>query len=231
MTIRDVGSAMLRRWYVVGVALILAIAGGYFLQDGGGLYTSRTVVSFLLPDKSSLSPNSGLDDLSVIAFAGVVARGVNDGSAPVRYSTDDAPLYGAGLREGVLVSLPNGGNQWSTSYQRAELVLQIVGPTEKWVAQQQSDVLSKIVQVSAERQSAVTAANSRIKVSPVALTKQIFHVVPSRSAMIAAYGALLLAALIVGGGAAVVVDSAILRRKVGSRRRGLHRDADEGLKL
>jgi hypothetical protein len=228
MTIREVGSAMLRRWYVVGAALILAVVGGYLLQDEGGLYTSRTVVPFLLPDKSSLSLNSGLDDLSVIAFAGVVARGVNDGSAPTRFSTDDAPFYGAGLRNGVLVSLPNTGNQWSTSYQRAELVVQIVGPSEQWVAQQQGDVLTRITQVSAERQSAVTSPDSRIKVSPVLSTKQILHVAPSRSAVIGAYAALLLAALIISGWAAVVLDGAILRRKVGSRRQWPHRDADEG---
>jgi len=219
---------MLRRWYVVVVAVILAVTSGYLLQGDAGLYTSRTVVSFLLPDKSSLSPNSGIDDLSVIAFAGVVARSVNDNSAPVRYSTDDAPLYGAGLQEGVLVSLPNGGNQWSTSYLRAELVLQIVGPTEQWVAQQQSDMLTKIVQASAERQSAVTAANSRIKVSPVTLTKQIFHVEPSRSAVVAAYVALLLAALLVSGWAAAVLDNAVLKRKAGSGQQGLRHDKDEG---
>ncbi|QYH36953.1 hypothetical protein [Salinibacterium sp. M195] len=228
MTIREVGFAMLRRWYVLAAGLILAVVGGYLLNDNGGLYTSRTVVSFLLPDKSSLSLNSGLDDLSVIAFAGVVARGVSDGTAPTRYSTDDAPIYGAGLREGVLVSLPNAGNQWSTSYQRAELVLQIVGPSEQWVAREQSDVLTKIDQVSAELQSAVTAPDSRIKVSPVLLTKQIFSVSPSRSAVIAAYSALLFAALIVSGWAAVVLDRAIFRRNVRTGRRGLHRAANEG---
>ncbi|MGV8911595.1 MAG: hypothetical protein ACOH14_03185 [Rhodoglobus sp.] len=228
MTIREVGFAMLRRWYVLGTALIIAIIGGYLLQQGGGLYTSKTVVSFLLPDKSNLSLNSGLDDLSVIAFAGAVARGVSDSGAPTRYSTDDAPLYGAGLREGVLVSLPNGGNQWSTSYQRAELVLQIVGPSEQWVARQQSDVLTKVAQVSADLQSTVTAPDSRIKVAPVLLTKQIFHVSPSRSAVIAAYAALFFAALIISGWAAVILDRAIFRRRVGSRRHGLHRNADEG---
>jgi hypothetical protein len=228
MTIRDLGSAMLRRWYIVAALLVLATIGGYLLQREGGLYTTETVVSFLLPDKTSLSPNSGLDDASVIAFAGVVAREVHNDSGPATYSSDDAPLYGAGIRQGVLVTLPNAGNQWSTSYLRAELVLKIVGPSEQWVAQQQSALLTRVVQVSDAQQSSVTSEGARIKVSPMPLTKQIFHIAPSRSATVAAFLALVSAALVVGGWAAVVVDSAVRRRKMRPRRQVLRRIANEG---
>ena len=228
MTVRDLGSALLRRWYVVFVALILAAVGGYLLQRGGGVYTTETVVSFLLPDKTSLSLNSGLDDASVIAFAGVVAREVNEGRAPAGFSTDDAPLFGAGLRQGVAVSLPNAGNQWSTSYLRAELVLQIVGPSEQWVSQKQSDVLARVVQVSDAQQSSVTSHDARIRVSSVPLTQQIFHVVPSRTSVIAAFVALFIAALLVGGWAAVAVDWAVRSSTRGSRQKLLHRVSNEG---
>ena len=228
MTVRDLGSAMLRRWYVVAVALILSVVGGYLLQRGGGLYTTETVVSFLLPDKTSLSLNSGLDDASVIAFAGAVAREVNGGRAPASFSTDDAPLYGAGLREGVVVSLPNAGNQWSTSYLRAELVLRIVGPSEQWVSQQQRDLLAKVVEVSDAQQSSVTFQDSRIKVASVPLTKQIFHVLPSRTAVISAYVALMVVALMVGGWVAVALERVSRTRKKGPSEQMLARVSHEG---
>ena len=228
MTVRDLGSAMLRHWYVIVVALILSVVGGYLLQRGGGLYTTETVVSFLLPDKTSLSLNSGLDDASVIAFAGAVAREVNDGRAPVSFSTDAAPLYGAGLREGMVVSLPNSGNQWSTSYLRAELVLRIVGPSEQWVSQQQRDLLAKVVEVSDAQQSSVTFQDSRIKVASVPLTKQIFHVLPSRTAVISAYVALMVVALMVGGWVAVALERVSRTRKKGPSEQMLARVSHEG---
>ncbi|GGK98194.1 hypothetical protein GCM10007382_18020 [Salinibacterium xinjiangense] len=229
MTVRDLGWAMLRRWYVIAAALILSVVGGFLLQRGGGLYATETVVSFLLPDKTSLSLNSGLDDASVIAFAGVVAREVNDGGAPASYSTDDAPLYGAGLREGSFVSLPNAGNQWSTSYLRAELVLQIIGPSEQWVSQRQEDLLAKVVEVSDAQQSSVTAQDARIKVASVPLTKQIFHVLPSRTAVISAYVALVIAALMVGGWAAVALDRVSSTRDKVPREQMLARVSHEGV--
>ena len=228
MTVRDLGSAMLRHWYVIVVALILSVVGGYLLQRGGGLYTTETVVSFLLPDKTSLSLNSGLDDASVIAFAGAVAREVNDGRAPASFSTDEAPLYGAGLREGMVVSLPNSGNQWSTSYLRAELVLRIVGPSEQWVSQQQRDLLAKVVEVSDAQQSSVTFQDSRIKVASVPLTKQIFHVLPSRTAVISAYVALMVVALMVGGWVAVALERVSRTRKKGPSEQMLARVSHEG---
>jgi hypothetical protein len=228
MTVRELGSAMVRRWYVVVLALIVAVAGNYLLQRSEGVYATETVVSFILPDETRLSPNSGLDDASVIAFAGVVARAVNSGKTPAIYSIYNAPLYGAGVRQGVVVSLPNAGNQFATSYQRAEVVLQIVGPTEQWVAQKQSQLLAEVVAISDAQQASVTPATSRIRASPAAPTMKISHVVPSRSTAIAALVALLVAAVLVGGWAAVTMDRAIRGRKITANRRVLVRVANEG---
>ena len=218
MTIRELMGAMLRRWYVVVVVVALASAGGYLLHRNAGVYTTQTIVSFMLPDKTSLSQNSGLDDASVIAFAGTVAQEVNNGKAPTRYSTDDAPFYGAGVRKGVLVTIPNAGNQWVSSYLRAEVELQIVGPTEQWVADTQTALLEKVTQVAQAQQVGVEQEESRIQTSVVPLTKRVFHIVPSRSAEIAALIALAAAAMITGGWGSLALDRTILKRK---RRSGM----------
>ena len=228
MTVRGLGAAMLRRWYVVFVVLILAAVGGYSLERGKGVYTTETVVSFINPGQTTLSRYSGLDDANLIAFAGLVVRALDNGKTPAVYSEDGAPFYGAGVRQGVAVSLPNYGNQWVTSYQRAEIVLRIVGPSEQWVARTQDDLLKKIVQISENQQASVTSEKSLIHAVPVELTKTIYHVLPSRTATISAFLALLFGALIVGGWAAVEVDRVARRRKIGAWGQALPHAASEG---
>lgn len=214
MTVRQVVDALMRRWYVVAVALLIAVAGNYFLQRGQGIYTTETVVSFLLPNQTALSPNNGLGDANLIAFAGLVARKVNNGQTPAIYSIYDAPLYGAGVRKGVAVSIPNAGNQFATSYQRAEVVLQIVGPSERRVALVQSELLSRVVQITNAQQASVSSETARIHASPESSTKKISRVAPSRTLAVSALIALLIAALLVGGWAAVIVDRAIRGWKI-----------------
>lgn len=227
MTVRDLAGAMLRRWYIVIAALTIAGVGGYHLYLGQGVYSTETVVSFVYPGETRLSRYSGLDDANLIAFAGIVARAVDNGRSPVLYSEDTAPLYGAGVRERVVVALPNSGNQWFASYQRAEVVLQIVGPSQQWVARTQDDLLTKIVQVSNAQQASVASGVSLIQVAPVETTKTIYHVLPSRTSTIAAFLALFSAALIVGGWVAVVIDGAVGSRKTRSRRRHLANEGSE----
>ena len=214
MTVRELVEALMRRWYVVAVTLLIAVVETYFLQRGQGVYTTETVVSFLLPNQKTLSPNSGLKDANLIAFAGLVARKVNNGQTPAIYSIYDAPLYGAGVRQGVAVSLPNAGNQFATSYQRAEVVLQIVGPSERWVAQVQSELLSRVVQIANAQQASVASETARIHASPESSTKKISRVAPSRALAVSASIALLIAALLVGGWVAAIGDRTICRRKI-----------------
>jgi hypothetical protein len=218
MTVRGFTGVILRRWYVLLLVGVLAAVGGFALHRTAGVYATRTIVSFMFPNKTSLSPNSGIDDASVIAFAGVVAKEVNDGQPPPSYSTDDAPFYGAGVRQGVLVTLLNAGNQWANSYQRAQIELQIVGPTKEWVAQTQSDLLTKITQAAEAEQISMTTKTGLITTSVVPMTLQIFHVMPSRSGEVGALAALGAAALIVGIWAAVSTDR-VLRPTVRRRAR------------
>lgn len=229
MTVRDLGASMLRRWYVVALALLLAGAGNYVLQRDRGVYTTETVVAFVLPNQTRLSSNSGLDDSSVIAFAGAVAREVNGGRDAVSYSTDDAPLYGAGIRQGALIAIPNSGSQFVSVYQRAEVVLQIVGPTREWVARKQSELLGGVLDAAEAQQASVTSPAARIQTTPVPLSTQISHVVPSNSVVLAAFVALFVSALIVGGWSATAVDRAAQRARDKRARRAAPPTSHEGI--
>lgn len=206
MTFRDVVGALGRRWYVVAAVLVLAALAGVLMLRDGGVYSTKTVVSFTLPAASTLEPDNGTNDTSVIAFAGAVATDINKGEPTPSYSSGDAPFYGAGVRQGVLVSLRDDGSQWAPSYGSAIIDIQIVGRTQDWVAQQQSDILAQIDALVDAQLGAQAAADERITAHVEPLTTRIDHITSSRSTQIAAFGALATAALLAGGWGAVTVD-------------------------
>lgn len=212
MTVRDVLGAVTRRFYVViAIAVAFAALTQALARDGGSYY-SNTTVTFTLPMRSTLLPGSGTTDSSVIAFAGAVATEVNGGAPVFSYSTADAPTYGAGVREGVVVGLRNDGNQWMAIFPSATIDIRIVGRTASWVAAQQSAVIEKVLAVTEGQQTATAAAPAdqiTARVGP--LSTEIFHASASRSAQIMAIVAMALASLLVGIPTAVGLDR-MLRR-------------------
>ena len=181
MTIRELMSAVLRRWYIplgllAGAALLTVI-----LARDGGIYTTTTVVSFMLPASTSLSPTNGTNDSSVIAFAGSVVQEANNGRPPARYSMGDAPYYGAGVREGVLVQLANAGSQWVSTVMKAEVEIQIVGRTFDWVESRQAVVVDNVLRIAQAQQAAVMISpDDRITAAVVPMTMQIDYVSASQ---------------------------------------------------
>jgi hypothetical protein len=221
VTVREALSAMGRRWYVL-LAIVMVFAGLAFLfYKDGGSYSTRTTITFTLPSRSTLLPESGSTDISIIAFAGAIATSINQGKPVVTFSDADAPYYGAGVRQGVMVSLRNGGNQWISSFPSATIDIQIVGRTREWVVERQQEALRQIIDVTAAQQAAtVTPEADRITAIVEPLSTDIQHVTPARSEIILAGAAMAIAGLITGCSAAVIVDRAIRARR---RKRALRR--------
>jgi hypothetical protein len=200
MPFRDVLEAMTHRWYITLAAVTLAAFLVITLGRGGGTYSTRTVVTFTLPHTTDLTPQNGSGDPNLIAFAGAVAQQINDGKPAALYASDDAPLYGAGVRQGVLVGLPNDGSQWMASYSRAEIEIQVVGRTENWVAAKQRLLLDEVLRIAGQQQSSVsTPADQRFTVAVMPVTSNIDHIIASRTSKLEAYVAALVAALLVSG--------------------------------
>src|SRR5580765_99241 len=205
--------ATVHRWYVLVTVLVCAVAlMGYLLRDGG-CFTTKTVVTFTLPATSSLQWDNGTTDESVIAFASAVANEINAGQTAPRYAAADAPFYGAGVRQGVLVGLPNNGGQWSTSFAYAIIEIQIVGRTYAWVEQQQQRLLSRIEETTRAQQRGA-APRQRITATVEPLTSRILEITPTRSSKLTAYAAITIAALMVGCWGAVTLDTFAARRAV-----------------
>ena len=222
MTFRDVLGAVWRRLYVV-LAVVVAFAVLYqsLARDGGSYYTHSTV-TFTLPLRSTLLPGSGTTDASVIAFAGSVASELNGGRPVLSYSTLDAPYYGAGIREGVVVGLRNDGNQWMSIFPSATIDIRIVGRTKEWVAERQSALLDEVLGIAEGQQvAASTAPEDRITATVGPLSTEISQVSPSRTEQMMALAAMMLAALIVGVSGAIGLDRLLRTPKRRSLRRGL----------
>lgn len=198
---------MLRRWYVVVVVVLCAGCFGIYWMKDGGCYSAATTVSFTLPRRQTLLPESGRNDENVIAFAGAVAMEINRGRRPASYASNDAPLYGVGVRQGVLVAMPNLGGQWSAMYSRADIEIQIVGRSREWVESTQQETIKKVFEVTKNRQSsAYTSPQTYITANIIPLTTGVQHVSVGRASQMLAFAALFFAALLVGGTGAVILD-------------------------
>lgn len=211
---RDALAAIGRRWFVL-VAVMLAFAALTFaVYRDGGSFTTRTTVTFTLPSRSTLLPESGLTDLSIIGFAGAVATSINAGKPVQTFSSADAPFYGAGVREGVMVSLRNSGNQWISSFPSATIDIQIVGRTREWVEDRQQTLLHDVMAVAQAQQNAVlTPPSDRISATIEPLSTEIHEVAPGRTDLILAVGAMSVAALIVGCSGALLTDRSVRRMR------------------
>lgn len=207
MTFREVVLTMLRRWYVLVAALLCAVLLTLHFAQGQGSFTTRTSVDFTYPNSTALDPYNGNGDKSVIAFVAAVAQEVTGGDVAATYADISAPYYGAGIRQGVNVSLPNDGNQFIAIYRTARIDIQIVGPSYEWVQAKQQDIVAEVSRVAETLQSqAGVSPRDRMVPTVEPLSLLISSVNPARSTVILAVAGMGIAALLVGGWGAIVVE-------------------------
>lgn len=218
MTLRDILGRMLVRWYMT--LTVLAAAGCLtFAQNAhSGCYTTDTVVTFLLPNKSALQRYNGLTDSNVISFAGAIANEVNKRQPPQPYADADAPYYGAGLRRAVWVGVPSTGGQWMAAFSTATIEIKVVGPSATWVAQRQKAALTEIQAAVLVRQAA-TPRSGRISATVEPVSTGIYRISPSRSSRFMAYFAMSVAGIIGSAIASTALDGLIGRVRDARRRR------------
>ncbi len=205
--------AVRRRWYVVVVILAAFSVLGWYFAHNSGTYYAKTAVWFTQDAAPTILPANGAQTADIIAFAGAVASEINRGRPPANYASSDAPYYGAGVRQGVLVALRNVGGQWSSWYNAAVIELHIVGPTEEWVAQQRDGMLDRI-EASVGELSGFGESTQKVTVAVEPLTRDITYIYPSRPLTIIALSAMGLGGVLAAGWAALVIDAVVGRRHV-----------------
>lgn len=144
MAVWDVFAALVRRWYVVLLGVLITGAVLVVLQAEEPVFYSRAQVYFLAPS-STLNPNVlRVASLDLVTAAGIVGKRFNGTDQQVGTASMDVTLFGRGVRDGSAVVLPDNGGQWSVSYNRQSLDVQVVAATPEEVRTRQQVIFAEI---------------------------------------------------------------------------------------
>lgn len=197
MTFVEVLNAVRRRWYCAVAVLVCALALYGTLARDAGIYTSSLRVFFSYPGTPPTRLYSGVENQGVVAFARTIATQASKGNPPSPYSSSDAPLYGAGLREAAYVGVQNDGNQWYTSYSRAIISINITGRSREWVETRQQAMSEEVLALAdAQQESLGISPEHRMNVTVDRFSGSISYLAPSSSSLVASFLAMMSAALL-----------------------------------
>lgn len=197
MSIWDVLQALVRRWYIVLLALAVALGASYAVKQRPGVYWSRAEVTFLAPS-STANPNALTTTSSdLVAAASIVAKHINGNLAWNKLSDPAATILGEGVYDGWAVRVPDYGGQWSRYYARQVLDVQVSGPSETVVRQRQTVLLARIVTELSDMQQGV-ALGDRITTTVVPDPPNVYYFAGSRTRSVAMIWVLAAAAAIAG---------------------------------
>ncbi len=116
-----------RRVTVVLVGILLTLGGAAAAAGARGVWFEQGVVVFIAPPGAVERNAFERGSSSLVSTAGLVGREVEEPMGGPLALSPQATLVDLGIRDGVWVRLPNDGGQWRTSFDRAELDLQVTG--------------------------------------------------------------------------------------------------------
>lgn len=206
MTTRSLLRIIARRWYVLIVVLTLTGLLYVMLARSGSAFFSEAQVVFVAPGNVALAPFNDQRRETLVSFAAAIESELNNGR-PTHRLAENAPLFGAGIRQGYQVLLPNAGGQWQYSFPDPVLTIRVVGPTPHWVTSTTSSLLTRIGDLVADRQQSSGVQNiDAIHTAQVPTEIAVTYVGTSPGARVRALVSLLLAGLGVSAYLAVMVD-------------------------
>lgn len=145
MTLWELVRALVRNWPIVIVGALLTAGMGLATAAADGVYFTRTELVFLAPT-SAVNPNAlRTQSEDVIITAGLIAKRVSGPDAVTKFASPDVTLVGLGVRDGWSLRVPDIGGQWATNFATQRLYLEVVGPSEDAVRQQQGALIHVVV--------------------------------------------------------------------------------------
>lgn len=187
MTTTEVLRILWRRWYLVLAGLALTALVAFPVLTRAPVYFTDVQVQLVPP----AGPERGLTDRNegLIALAGLVERSLGDrrdAAAPV---SPQVSLVDMGIREDVLVMVPDSGGQWSTNFTQPVLQVQAVDTTPEAAVARREDAVAEVE--SALRQ---VQLDQGVAASQLVVTRQL----PDDPDVVAATGSRPEAAAVVG---------------------------------
>lgn len=144
MTLWELIRALVRNWPIVLVGAMLTAGSGYAAATAPGVYFSRAELVFLAPSSTAYPNALRTQSEDVIITAGLVAKRVTGPQHVIKFASPDVTLVGLGVREGWSLRQPDIGGQWATNFATQRLFLDVVGPSEQAVRQQQRALIHEI---------------------------------------------------------------------------------------
>ncbi len=174
-------TAVTKRWYVVLIGLLCGAAALVGMSRDTGVFWTRVEVIFVEPGTDLVASRDGTLETRV-AFASIVEHEVNSSDVVARLSSSNATLAGAGVREGYAVTVPSGGGQWTSSFNRPLLAVEVVGRSADEVTAVLDGLLAQIESVAIDLQDQRgVSPERRILPERVAEDTAIYYQGPTRS--------------------------------------------------
>ncbi|MET4620156.1 hypothetical protein ABIE18_001596 [Arthrobacter sp. 2762] len=152
MTPKTLLQVLRRRWYAAVAVLLIGFAGLGAIRSLDPVYWTQAEVSFVAPTGEPAYWVPGGDVAALVPFAALVEKRVNDDSGSVNLVLSRGTLYGAGVKQGYSVTLPNTGGQWTKSFSRPVLAVQVVDSSAERVNEVLSVVIKRIQEESTSLQ-------------------------------------------------------------------------------
>lgn len=209
--------AIVRRWYIPAAALLAAAFLVQSIASADGVFQARLRLVFLPPAAVAADANALRESTpSLTHFAALVQREYTGNEAVPHFASVDAPLFGSGLRSGVMVQLPNAGGQWSSDFRDAALVVESIDPSRAVAVERLHEAVAEVQRIAEQRQSdAGVTADMRID---VLISDQTSGVRYAQGSTLRATVAIALLAAAIGCSGAVLLDRVLLRRSGASGR-------------
>lgn len=219
MTSGEFFALMLKRWYVLLLGIGLTLMVAWSMGHRPGVYWSQVNVVLLSPTSQDF-PNELEDPPYALApLASLIVADFNGVDRPLLTAASDTTLYGEGEREGVLVRMPNHGNQWRPLYTTPTIDVQVVDSSPEAVSNEVDNVISELDQLLTERQNALGVDQfSRATIIASPTDPPIYYVSGSRARTFGAIGAAGLATTIA---AVCGLEWVLTRRRLNSSIRQL----------
>lgn len=144
MTLSDLVRAMLRRWPILLLGIVVTSTAAYFAINDRGVYTSRVEILLLAPT-STANPNAlKTQSEDIIDTAGVLVKRVVGAGKVTKFNSPDVSLVGLGVRDGWSLRQPDSGGQWGTNFSTQTMILEVVGLDVATVQERQNELISRI---------------------------------------------------------------------------------------
>ena len=167
LTLSQVIRAVTRQWVVVLIGLALTGIAAHQVAQAEQVYWTQTTVRFVpVADSPGIGGNTIVSNSeSLIAFAGLVLADLKLGPA-VDISGLGPNILDLGEDHGVWVRLPDGGGQWTNSFDEAFLDVQVSGPSAADVRRRTTQTIDAIHDATARRLGNLATASVAMRPVP-----------------------------------------------------------------